>query len=270
MVTRWLPGSALDPQATGALTVRNRGSSSWRCCVFHYFPIGQIQKIEKMFCTVVAAALWLSLGLASTHRFDGGGHNELPIVDLGYERQKATLYNQTGGFYNFSNIRYAAPPTGNNRFRAPLSPAVNRGSIQTGLPDRICPQADPAWLLIAEEYIPLYLKGQTVFNQSEFNISSATSGGIPPQDPRTTEDCLFLDVVVPVCISLVTVPCLRHLLTVMPTRVGRYFQKCREWIRRASSRLDVSNVDVIHMAVVADRTSSVVQLRWRIRSRFQE
>ncbi|TKA66081.1 hypothetical protein B0A55_09460 [Friedmanniomyces simplex] len=121
----------------------------------------------------------------------------LPIVDLGYELHQASLYNSTGGFYNFSNIRYAAPPTGENRFRAPQLPATNRSVVQTGLPARICPQADPAWLLIAETYIPEYLAGQTVFNASSFNLSSSSGGGLPVQDPRTTEDCLFLDVVVP-------------------------------------------------------------------------
>ena len=43
--------------------------------------------------------------------------------------------------------------------------------------------------------MPLYLAGQTEFNESSFNTS--TGGGLPPVDPRTTEDCLFLDVVVP-------------------------------------------------------------------------
>lgn len=119
----------------------------------------------------------------------------LPVVDLGYELQQATLFNSTGQFYNFSNIRYAAPPTGNLRFRAPQPPATNRTTVQKGTPDRICAQANPAWELIAEQFIPEYLEGQTVFNQSSFNISSG--GGLPTVDPRTTEDCLFLDVVVP-------------------------------------------------------------------------
>lgn len=121
----------------------------------------------------------------------------LPIVDLGYELHQASYFNSTGNFYNFSNVRYAAPPTGENRFSAPLPPATNRSAVQTGSVGRICPQANPAWLVIAEEYIPLYLAGQTQFNASSFNTSSATSGGLPAQDPRSTEDCLFLDVVVP-------------------------------------------------------------------------
>ncbi|KAK4981106.1 hypothetical protein LTR66_010207 [Elasticomyces elasticus] len=130
--------------------------------------------------------------------FAAAQNASLPVVDLGYELHRATLYNSTGGFYNFSNIRYAAPPTGANRFAAPKPPAVNRTTIQTGSPDRICPQAGPAWLAIAAQYIPLYLQGQTQFNASSF--SSAASNGssaLPEQDPRTTEDCLFLDVVVP-------------------------------------------------------------------------
>ncbi|KAK5113500.1 hypothetical protein LTR62_003369 [Meristemomyces frigidus] len=123
----------------------------------------------------------------------------LPIVDLGYELHQAALYNSTGGFYNFSNIRYAAPPLGENRFTVPKAPAVNRSSVQTGSQGRICPQANPAWLLIAGAYIPQYLAGKTNFTEAEFaNLtSSASSGGLPAQDPRTTEDCLFLDVVVP-------------------------------------------------------------------------
>ena len=77
----------------------------------------------------------------------------LPVVDLGYELQQATVYNSTGGYYNFSNIRYAAPPTGNLRFQAPQPPAQNRGEVQTGSPDRICAQASPAWELIAAQYV---------------------------------------------------------------------------------------------------------------------
>jgi len=120
--------------------------------------------------------------------------SNLPIVDLGYELHQASTLNSSA--YWFNNIRYAASPTGYNRFRAPQPPAYNRSTVQTGTPDRICPQAEPAWLLIASQYIPEYLAGQTVFNESSFNTSSSSSG-LPAQDPRTTEDCLFLDVVVP-------------------------------------------------------------------------
>ncbi|KAK5125192.1 hypothetical protein LTR85_000868 [Meristemomyces frigidus] len=147
--------------------------------------------------TAAVAALFLPLLTPVLAQGTYGSQNassNLPIVDLGYELQQATVHDSTGYFFN--NIRYAAPPTGENRFRAPQSPAVNRSVVQTGTQNRICPQAEPAWLTIAASYIPLYLEGQTVFNESEFNTSSATSG-LPAQDPATNEDCLFLDVVVP-------------------------------------------------------------------------
>ena len=146
--------------------------------------------------SIAAAALPLvSSVIAQSTYGQQNASATLPIIDLGYELHQASVHNTTG--YYFNNIRYAAPPTGENRFRAPQAPVTNRSVVQTGSPDRICPQAEPAWLLTALEYIPLYLAGQTVFNASSFNTSSAASSGLPVQDPRTTEDCLFLDVVVP-------------------------------------------------------------------------
>jgi carboxylesterase type B len=55
---------------------------------------------------------------------------------------------------------------------------------------RICPQASPDWEYIAAQFLPQYLLGQPI------NI---TNEPIPPPviDPRTTEDCLFLDIIVP-------------------------------------------------------------------------
>lgn len=104
---------------------------------------------------------------------------------------------ETAGFYNFSNIRYAAPPLGELRFTKPEKPAVNRSVVNTGSYGPICPQANPAWEAIAAEWIPLYLSGnQTTFNESQFATSS-NSTALPAQDPRTNEDCLFLDVFVP-------------------------------------------------------------------------
>ena len=85
--------------------------------------------------------------------------------------------------------------TGQNRFRAPQPPEENRGEVQTGSQGRICPQASPAWGAISAQFIPRYLAGQTEFNESSFNLSS--SGETPAVDPRTNEDCLFMDVVVP-------------------------------------------------------------------------
>lgn len=141
--------------------------------------------------------------------------SNLPIVDLGYELHQALSFNvsipqfratfqpthiltstqDTSGLYNFSNIRYAAPPLADLRFRAPVLPERNRTKVQDGSVGRICPQATPIW----EQYIMpeflLSLAEGVPFNQST-NISSYPY--VPQKlDARTTEDCLFLDVIVP-------------------------------------------------------------------------
>lgn len=77
------------------------------------------------------------------------------------------------------------------------APAVNRSSIQTGSVGRICPQAGPAWSLEAAQWIPKYLQGQAVNDSLLTSSSGNGSLSLPVQDPRSTEDCLFLDVVVP-------------------------------------------------------------------------
>lgn len=63
------------------------------------------------------------------------------------------------------------------RFLAPTLPAVNRTVIQNAS-DVICPQALPKWLLTGA-------------------VTPFTPADILPIDPRTSEDCLFLDVLLP-------------------------------------------------------------------------
>ncbi|KAL8833400.1 MAG: hypothetical protein Q9170_004281 [Blastenia crenularia] len=129
--------------------------------------------------------------------YDEAASQSLPLVDLGYSLHQASGFNTSGRTYNFSNIRYAEPPVGELRFRAPLPPqAVNR-SVDQGLVGRVCPQANPAWLLIAAEFAPDYLTGKP-FNASAAEAAIAAAVASPLSiDPRTTEDCLFLDVIVP-------------------------------------------------------------------------
>lgn len=139
----------------------------------------------------------------------------LPIVDLGYELHQAFsldvsthLYQTTNTFnklinssqqstqaYNFSNIRYAAPPVSTQRFRPPLPPSTNRTEIQNGAVGRVCPQGEPVWS--TEILIPFL---ESVLTGTPFNGSDDISDYPivwPPEDARITEDCLFLDVVVP-------------------------------------------------------------------------
>ena len=118
----------------------------------------------------------------------------LPIVDLGYNIQQATSYNSTGKYYDFSNIRYAAPPVGDLRFAHPHKPAQNRSVVQTGQNSVQCPQALPNWIFEAESFVPQYLAGKRNFNLSSFSQPGLS---VPAVSPGTDEDCLFLDVFVP-------------------------------------------------------------------------
>jgi len=147
---------------------------------------------------IFAGLLASTAAAQSGYGSSNSSSSSLPIVDLGYQLHQASLYNASGQYLNFSNVRYAAPPVGALRWQPPQPPAVNRSVIQTGTAN-ICPQANPAWGLIADEFLPLYLSGnQTVFNTSSFpSTSSNSSSSFPVQDPRSTEDCLSLDVVVP-------------------------------------------------------------------------
>ena len=91
------------------------------------------------------------------------------------------------------------PPVGDLRFRVPVPVTGMRNSsaVNTGSVGRICPQASPAWTLIAAQFDPAYLTSKP-FNLSAAEAALVNASNLaPPQDPRTTEDCLFLDVVVP-------------------------------------------------------------------------
>ena len=89
--------------------------------------------------------------------------------------------------YNFSNIRFAQAPVGPLRWAPPQEPLQNRSVVQTGEVGRVCPQAWPTWYLRGKEYI--------AGNPDAGTLSPAEL--IPPPDPRETEDCLFLDILVP-------------------------------------------------------------------------
>lgn len=97
-----------------------------------------------------------------------------PVVDLTYGLYAAqvTLSPDTRTYYNFSNVRYAAPPIGDLRFAAPQDPVNNRSAgVQDGTYGKICPQAYTPWQ----------------------NAALVTA----PPGEQESEDCLFLDVVVP-------------------------------------------------------------------------
>lgn len=137
----------------------------------------------------------LSAAVNSAYAQTTANSTALPTVDLGYNIQQASAYNASGDFYNFTNIRFAAPPTGNLRFAAPAAPKTDRSQVFNGgsLPI-ICPQSTPNWIINAEGFVTEYVGGQRNFS----NISAVPTTPITlPTTPGTTEDCLFLDVFAP-------------------------------------------------------------------------
>ncbi|KAL8938356.1 MAG: hypothetical protein Q9216_003936, partial [Gyalolechia sp. 2 TL-2023] len=111
-----------------------------------------------------------------------GIHNFWPTVDLGYSRYRPIDLNHTGQYYNFSNIRYAAPPIGGLRWRPPQNPLKDRGRVKDGSQGFICPQAAPLW----------FDTGNTALGDLGAVIPPAASS------QAENEDCLFLDVIAPI------------------------------------------------------------------------
>lgn len=103
-----------------------------------------------------------------------GGNATRPVVDLSYALHAPQIVSSLDSrtYYNFSNIRYAAPPVDSLRFHLPEDPINNRSAgVQDGTYGKICPQAYTPW--------------------------QSTAAVQAPPGVAESEDCLFLDVVVP-------------------------------------------------------------------------
>ncbi|KAL6829642.1 Alpha/Beta hydrolase protein [Trichoderma sp. SZMC 28015] len=122
---------------------------------------------------------------------------DLPVVDLGYELHQAILFNKDQGFYNFSNIRYAQPPLGQLRFTAPKPVEGHSNNVNNGSIGVICPQAIAAWNSGSNAFVQAYTHGVPFAKAAMLGEQAQQNAKIPPLDPRTTEDCLFLDIFVP-------------------------------------------------------------------------
>lgn len=94
--------------------------------------------------SITFLVFWAVIGsCSSSYR---PNNSTLPVVDLGYVKQRATVYNETNDWYIFKNIRFAAPPLGNLRFRKPQYPLRQEG-IQNGSTEDIgCYQTLPSFI----------------------------------------------------------------------------------------------------------------------------
>jgi carboxylesterase type B len=89
----------------------------------------------------------------------------------------------TTTYYNFTNIRYGAPPIGELRFNKPQPPENNRSAgVQDGSYGYSCYQASPHWETPA--VLELLSEGIELTGLSEASYPILSEG----------EDCLFLDV----------------------------------------------------------------------------
>ncbi|KAI0394859.1 carboxylesterase family protein [Xylariaceae sp. FL0594] len=131
---------------------------------------------------------------------------DLPVVDLGYQRHRAIAFNTTGDYYNFTNIRFGQPPVGNLRWAAPKAPLKTKESYATIVDGSEqggnCPQVGPCWLTTQAAFTEAYLIGDAFnFNATNDKIyangSCSTPLPLSARDPLESEDCLFLDVMVP-------------------------------------------------------------------------
>lgn len=153
-----------------------------------------------------AGALWLDIVSAQS---------PLPTVDLGYEVHQALNFNvrchntsplqpvkptvlsqESSRLYTFRNIRYAQPPVGDLRWALPLPPSGRDHQVQNGSTSRVYPQGLPRWFSI-NSIFSYYFRNNIVdqFNYSsvEADITSQPDG----EEPGMTDDCLFLDAIVP-------------------------------------------------------------------------
>ena len=82
---------------------------------------------------------------------------------------------------------------GNLRFAAPVPPSGNSPVFNDGSKAVTCVQAVPAWTSTSTEWVT---EGASAYDiAAGYQPPNVTE--LPPIDPETSEDCLFLDLMVP-------------------------------------------------------------------------
>ncbi|KAH7390187.1 Alpha/Beta hydrolase protein [Cadophora sp. MPI-SDFR-AT-0126] len=159
--------------------------------------IGQLFSALAFTGAVVSAAPTLTARNCNSSSTNSSS-SALPIVDLGYAIHQATI-NDTGNYYNFSNIRYGAAPVGDLRFKASIPPTTINRTLNDGQQGSVCAQAAPYWPQVASYFLGGADAATLAYVNSQVDAvtSALTIDSLAAPDPRQSEDCLFLDVIVP-------------------------------------------------------------------------
>jgi cholinesterase len=110
------------------------------------------------------------------------------------------LAQETAHYYNFSNIQYAQPPVGDLRSAPPQPPLVNRTVVNDSQTGVVCPQGTARWeterILFVNAYV--FGKGSVTAFADDPPPGINEPSPFPALDPCTSDDCLFLGVIVPI------------------------------------------------------------------------
>ena len=81
--------------------------------------------LRSLLNRLIAALLLITVADGAAVVTERSGTPISTLVDLGYAQYKGVSH--ASGINQYLKMRYAAPPTGNNRFRAPQAPVKQSG-----------------------------------------------------------------------------------------------------------------------------------------------
>ncbi|KAJ4478531.1 Alpha/Beta hydrolase protein [Lentinula lateritia] len=118
-----------------------------------------------------------NFSLLSASTLARASNSDVPVIDLGYTQYQG-VFDSVNNLTNYLGIRYAAPPTGNLRWRAPQSPERNDSFVQ---------QADT-------QPSPCFQSSGGAASTNALELSKRAGVDVTGEP---TEDCLFLNVYFP-------------------------------------------------------------------------
>ncbi|KAL1663518.1 Alpha/Beta hydrolase protein [Schizophyllum commune] len=116
-----------------------------------------------------------------------------PIVDLGYAAYEGA-FDPVNNVTQFLGVRYAAPPTGENRWRPPQPPLHEEGILKATEPARICLQGSCGNAKSAPSFARGEKTAEKVDLLQQLTFARATDMHTAFTSAPSDEDCLFLNV----------------------------------------------------------------------------